>query len=97
MAPFIVIGGLFLLLVVYLVIDWRLGRPLWRVKYPPDAKYNFEGGYSVRMTWWVAKDYAKIFGGEVVGADEYVPPGKRHLTAEEVESQDPQRFYYNGL
>lgn len=73
---YIVISGFLFVAVSFLLMDWHLGRLKWRVKYPPDAWHNFKGGYSVRMSWWVAKDYAKIFGGEVVRADEYVSSPK---------------------
>lgn len=54
---------------VFLVADIvYFGRPLWRTYYPPEQQGNidFAGGYSRRSSYWVARDYAKIFNGEVV-------------------------------
>lgn len=37
----------------------------WRVYYPPN-QYDSEGGFSIRMSYGGAVDYAKMFGGVVL-------------------------------
>lgn len=59
----------FLVGLVHAIVDvlhWNVKK--WRVKYPPEkrGRVDFKGGFSILMTYWVAKDYAKIFNGEVV-------------------------------
>lgn len=55
--------------VIFTIVDAAyFSRPLWRVYYPPEQKgrVDFKGGYSDRMSFWVARDYASIFNSEVV-------------------------------
>ena len=51
-------------------IDWLLDRPHWLVLYPKTDRHH--GGYSHKMRYRVAKNYADIFGGTVF----YAPPAK---------------------